>query len=110
PLALLVLVFDHFGIARDALLFRCGPGGRQRLRMRREGLRKHAFDLVGPAAVVLDDFIRHMRHWSTFAVRAASLGGILAQSAGRCTTAAADIRRLPCVQYRWERKESSCCG
>jgi hypothetical protein len=35
--------------------------------MRRERLREHAVDLVGPAAVVLDDFIRHVRHWSTFA-------------------------------------------
>src|SRR5262249_22256384 len=72
PLTLRVLVFDDLAEARHALLLGRGPGGRQRFRVGREGLRKYAVDLVRPAAVVLDDFIRHVRHCCTFAVRAAS--------------------------------------
>src|SRR6266568_613267 len=62
PLVLCILVFDHLAVAWHALLVGRGLGSRQRFRMRREGLREHAVNLVGPAAVVLDDFIRHMRH------------------------------------------------
>src|SRR5262245_42975307 len=69
PLALLVLVFDDLGEARHALLLGRSLGGCQCLRVGGEGLRENAVDLVGPAAVMLDDFIRDVRHWSTFAVR-----------------------------------------
>src|SRR5262245_25642745 len=69
PLAVLVLVFDDLGKARHALLLGRGPGGRQRVRVGGEGLREYAAGLVGPAAVVLDDLIRHVRHCCTFAVR-----------------------------------------
>src|SRR4051794_24131400 len=62
PLALCVLVLDLLAIAGHTLLLRCRLSGRQGLRMRRERLREHTVDLVGPATIVLDDFIRHVRH------------------------------------------------
>jgi hypothetical protein len=54
PLALIILVLDGFGVARDFLL----AGGRlcsgERIGMGREAFGKHAVDLIGPAPVVLD--------------------------------------------------------
>ena len=66
PLALLVLELDDLGVAGDRLLGGGSLRGRQRVGMGREGLRKHAIDLVGPAAIVLDDLIGDFGHGPPF--------------------------------------------
>jgi hypothetical protein len=66
PLSLVILVFDGFLVAWDFLLASSHLRSGQRLGMGREGFRKHAIDLVGPAAVVLDNLIGDIRHKTPF--------------------------------------------
>src|SRR6185437_1601505 len=62
PVAVLVLVFDDFGMARLHLLGRRHLGGIARLRVRGEGFRIDAVDPVRPAAIVLDDLVSEVDH------------------------------------------------
>ena len=84
PASVLVLVLDDLGASGHALLLGCSLRRRQRRRVRREGLGEHAVDLVGPAAVVLDDFVRDVRHHSPDGLRAAPKSEHIAKAAA-CT-------------------------
>src|SRR5215470_14717386 len=60
PLALFILVLDCFRVTGKFLL----RGGRlrrgERFGVGRKGFRKHAIDLVGPATVMLNDFVSNI--------------------------------------------------
>src|SRR5690242_20624914 len=62
PLALGIFVLDDLGVARRFLFLRGGLCGPQRGSMSRESLGKNTVDLVGPAAIVLDDFVGDIGH------------------------------------------------
>src|SRR6516225_7685384 len=66
PLALVILVLDSFRVAGDFLLLGGRPRRSERLGMGREGFRKHTVDFIGPAAVVLDNFVGDLRHGRPF--------------------------------------------
>src|SRR5215471_5992053 len=66
PLALLILVLDGFRVAGNFLLLGSRPRGGECLGMGRKGFGKHAVDLIGPAAVVLDNLISDVRHGTPF--------------------------------------------
>src|SRR5262249_5160441 len=66
PLALVILVLDSFRVAGDFLLLGGRPRRSERLGMGRERFRKHAVDFIGPAAVVLDNFVCNVRHGTPF--------------------------------------------
>ena len=68
PLALVILVFDGFRVAGDLLLLGGRLRGCERLGMGWEGFRKHGVNLIGPAAVVLDDLVGDIRHVTPFRV------------------------------------------
>jgi hypothetical protein len=65
PLSLLVLELDDGGSAGHFLLRRRGPRRLERGRVGGLGFREHALRFVGPAAVVLDDFVCDFGHRST---------------------------------------------
>src|SRR5229473_4718323 len=77
PLAVGGFVFDRLGSAGHALLGGGAPGGGKCRGMGRERFGKHAIDGIGPAAVVLDDFVGDVGHWGTrsLLVRGAVTGG-----------------------------------
>src|SRR5262249_24460000 len=62
PVAGLVLVFDSFGGAGVTLALGGGRGGGVSVPMSWEGFRQHVANLIGPAAIVLDDLVNHLRH------------------------------------------------
>src|SRR3954447_967731 len=64
PLAAFVLVFDGLACARHPLLGGGTFGGAQGRVVARKSLGEHVAELVGPAAVVLDDVVFHFRHSS----------------------------------------------
>ena len=66
PLSLVILVFDGFSMTGDFLFGGSHLRGGKCLGMRRKGLRKHAVDFVGPAAVVLDNLIDDIRRGTPF--------------------------------------------
>jgi hypothetical protein len=72
PLTLVILVLDSFRVAGNFLLLGRCPRGYERLGVGRERLRKHAIDLIGPAAVVLDDLIGDIGHGISL-----SVGGLI---------------------------------
>src|ERR1700730_11597899 len=65
PLAVGGFVFDRLGSAGHALLGGGAPGGGKRRGMGRVGVGKHDIDGIGPAAVMLNDFVGDVRHWGT---------------------------------------------
>src|SRR5437879_4248267 len=69
PLSLVVLELDDGGRAGHFLLRRRGPRRPERGRVGGIGLREHALRFVGPAAVVLDDFVCDFGHRSTCGMR-----------------------------------------
>src|SRR5665213_3769203 len=73
PAALLVLVLYFLGVAGDGLFDRRRLGRGECCGVARERLREHAIDLVGPAAVVLDDFVCDFRHGLPLGVTLLSL-------------------------------------
>lgn len=61
PGAVSVLVFDGMGFVGDTLLGDDAAGGRQGGVAARKGFREHIVELVGPAAVVLNDLVVNLR-------------------------------------------------
>ena len=62
PLARLVLVFDPLGLAGDALALGSGRRRGMRCGVRGEGFAEDVADLVGPAAIMLHDFVDNLSH------------------------------------------------
>ena len=62
PFAVGGLVFDRLGTAGHALLGGGAPGGGQCRGVGRKRFGKYAADRVGPAAVMLNDFVGDMTH------------------------------------------------
>src|SRR6266702_8305873 len=87
PLALGGLVLDRLGAAGHALLGGGAAGGGEGGGMGRERFRKYAVDGVGPATVVLDDFVGHVAHRGTWLPRGeagVNAPAILCQNRSRC--------------------------
>src|SRR5712671_1857606 len=63
PFAVGGLIFDRLGTAGHALFGGGALGSAKRCGMGRERLRKHAIHGVGPAAVMLNDFVGDVGHW-----------------------------------------------
>lgn len=62
PMSGFVFVFNALGLSGMPLAFRRGGRCGVRGRMRRESFAQNVADLVGPATVVLDDFVNDLGH------------------------------------------------
>src|SRR4051812_14558866 len=65
PFAVRGFIFDHLGASRHPLLGRGMFGRGKRRGMGRESLRKCAVDGIGPAAIMLNDFVGDIGHRGT---------------------------------------------
>lgn len=82
PTALLVLVFDAFGLPGLPLLDRGTPRRLKRLRVRRKALGKNSVDRIGPTVLVTDYLIRDMYHRLALTARALLRVDSIANSGG----------------------------
>jgi hypothetical protein len=73
PFALVILIFNSFSVAGDFLLAGRRLRSGQCLRVSRESFRKHAIYFVGPATIVLDNFVSDIRHKTPFCSSAARI-------------------------------------
>src|SRR6516164_4688003 len=68
PLAVVILILNGFRVAGHFLLLGGRPRRGERLGMGGEAFGKHTIDLIGPAAVVLDNLVCDIMHRTPFTV------------------------------------------